>query len=143
MALNPQQQKFKEGYCDPSSPTFGNAYRSALAAGYEENYAVHITATGNDWVSEIVRDYEMADSAEKALKETIELDVHDAKGRVDPGLVKARTEAVKFALPALKGSKWNPAKNVDLKSGGKPLPIFHGVFVHNSNQEDHPDEKTD
>lgn len=42
MGLNPQQQKFKEAYIDPGSPTFGNAYRSALAAGYEEKEAKNL-----------------------------------------------------------------------------------------------------
>ena len=37
--LDPRQKMCWDLYIDPNSPTFGNAYRSALQAGYEENTA--------------------------------------------------------------------------------------------------------
>jgi len=41
-------QKIVNQYIDPNSPTFGNAYRSALQAGYEENTAAVITTYIDD-----------------------------------------------------------------------------------------------
>lgn len=123
--------KFKEAYVNPSSPTFGNALRSALEAGYEETYAVNITAQGNEWFCEILRDFEMVDSAEKALKDTIEMDVINEKGRLDAGLVKARSEMVKFALPNLKPEKW------DKKKGGEQgvIPVNLEVTFQHGNPD--------
>ena len=40
--LNPRQAQFMRLYADPSSSTFGNAYQSALAAGYAESYASNL-----------------------------------------------------------------------------------------------------
>ena len=49
---SPQQEKFLILYLDPSSPTFGNAYQSAMEAGFAESYARVITspAAGRHWV---------------------------------------------------------------------------------------------
>lgn len=56
-ANTPQQNIFMEAWLEPSSPTFSNAYRSALAAGYSPKYANQIVSrdTGNDWIREYVR----------------------------------------------------------------------------------------
>lgn len=50
----PQQLLFMEAWLTPTSPTFGNAYQSALKAGYKDNYARQISsnAVGNKWLKE-------------------------------------------------------------------------------------------
>ena len=40
---DPRQQLFLAKYKDPKSKTFGNAYQSAVAVGYTEDYASSIT----------------------------------------------------------------------------------------------------
>ena len=49
---NPQQELFLDHYLDVNSSTFGNAYQSALAAGYSEDYAKHITAMRPEWLAD-------------------------------------------------------------------------------------------
>jgi len=48
----PQQNNFMVRWLDPASPTFGNAYKSALAAEYKEGYAHQIAspAINNKWI---------------------------------------------------------------------------------------------
>lgn len=50
----PQQLLFMEAWLTPTSPTFGNAYQSAIKAGYSDIYARQITAdaTNNKWLRE-------------------------------------------------------------------------------------------
>lgn|SRR3990167_3216182 len=50
----PKQNKFMELWLDPASATFGNAYKSAILAGYGRGYAVQIAspAVNNKWVQE-------------------------------------------------------------------------------------------
>lgn len=50
----PQQLLFMEAWLTPTSPTFGNAYQSAIKAGYSDIYARQITsgATDNKWLRE-------------------------------------------------------------------------------------------
>lgn len=54
---NPRQDRFLDLYLSISSPTFGNAYKSALQAGYSEGYARQITAPeiGNEWIRDDTR----------------------------------------------------------------------------------------
>ena len=50
--LTPQQNTFLEHYWDPASETYGNVYRSALQAGYSDNYArlLRSPSQGNAWI---------------------------------------------------------------------------------------------
>jgi len=52
--LTPRQMEFIRLYNDPKSKTFSNAYRSAIEAGYTEEYATSITGKGNEWMAENV-----------------------------------------------------------------------------------------
>ncbi len=55
-----QQHQFMDNWINPKSPTFGNAYASALAANYSEHYAIKITAptTLTEWIGEYRRKLE-------------------------------------------------------------------------------------
>lgn len=53
--LEAKQVAFLELYLDPHSSTFGNAYRSAKAVGYSENYANQITGVKPKWLTEYNR----------------------------------------------------------------------------------------
>jgi len=50
----PKQKLFVELYLNPNSKTFGNAYKSAIQAGYNESYAVQIAspAISNKWLQD-------------------------------------------------------------------------------------------
>lgn len=55
-----QQHTFMAAWITPGSPTFGNAYNSAIHAGYSPHYATKITAptTLNEWIGEYRRKLE-------------------------------------------------------------------------------------
>lgn len=52
---NKKQNKFIEAYLNPISKTFGNAYQSAVEAGFSKNYARVITANSRHmpWITEL------------------------------------------------------------------------------------------
>lgn len=54
---NPKQETFVELYIDPKSNTFGNIYRSALAAQYSDSYARKLASSsvGNKWIAEYIK----------------------------------------------------------------------------------------
>jgi hypothetical protein len=58
---SPQQDKFMELYMNPKSELFGNAYHSALAAGYKPSYAHKICAptTLNEWIGHYRKQIEL------------------------------------------------------------------------------------
>ena len=59
----PQQLLFMESWLTPTSPTFGNAYQSALKAGYNDKYARIIVSdsTNNKWISEFMNKTEFTE----------------------------------------------------------------------------------
>ena len=115
MDLSPQQLAFKEAYTDPKSPTFGNAKQSALKAGYSEHYSNNITRSGNDWVSEIVRDQERKQKAEKRLDEFLDMDVED------PAKMRIVTDVAKFVLKGMAKEKYSE-RYEHTGPDGKELP---------------------
>jgi hypothetical protein len=50
----PKQNLFLSNYLEPTSPTFANAYQSAIQAGYKHYYAKQIASPSvhNDWLQE-------------------------------------------------------------------------------------------
>jgi phage terminase small subunit len=50
--LTPRQSSFMELYTDRSSTSFGNAYQSAIAAGYSDQFARNITHLKPEWLSD-------------------------------------------------------------------------------------------
>lgn len=76
----PQQHLFMENWLTPTSVTFGNAYKSAVAAGYSDYYAQKIASpnTCNKWIGEFVKrlslteDHIIAGISELALSKELD-----------------------------------------------------------------------
>src|ERR1700693_2927084 len=51
---DPRHNLFEAYYTNPESPTFSNALRSALKAGYSRHYADNITHHNPQWFADIV-----------------------------------------------------------------------------------------
>jgi len=117
MALNPQQQAFKEAYCNPSSSTFGNVTESGVAAGYARDYAEQITSPslGNKWVLEIISDMEMLNMAENALKDAMQYDAHDKD------FAPLRLKASMFTAETLGKQKYSKRTETDVTTGGEKI----------------------
>lgn len=113
MALNPQQQMFKEAYCNPESETFGNALQSALRAGYTKEYAEVMMARGNDWMSDLIRGVEMAQESEKVLLEMLRLPIEDAS------FAKIKQDTAKFISERI--GRFGQKSQVNLTSEGKKI----------------------
>lgn len=74
-SIDPRQKLCWDLYVNPKSNTFGNAYQSALKAGYEVSYARTITDT--EWFCEKVRRLQMLSKAERNLDEALDIGVKD------------------------------------------------------------------
>jgi hypothetical protein len=69
-ALNPRQRKFMELYLDTQSVTFGNCYKSALAAGFSDQTARNLTHNKPGWYSETLGQQQGAQPEHLLLKLT-------------------------------------------------------------------------
>ena len=117
----PQQQAFLKAYLDPQSPTWSNAYQSAIKAGYSDEYAQNITGQMPDWLSEAISENKLVTVALTNLAATLEGDNEQLKW-----------DATKFTLKGLKSDKFSEKKNVDVTSGGEKISF---LWAHESDEE--------
>ncbi len=75
LELDPRRQKMSSFYYDVNSTTHGNAYQSAIRAGFSKSYAEHILFTKPRWLSEIVRKMGILDKLEKNYEEALNRDI--------------------------------------------------------------------
>ena len=115
---DPRQSLFLAAYLDPKSETFSNAYRSALHAGYEDEYAKTILSQELDWLSDSLRDEELVSRAEKALSEALGYITVNEEGRVDSGAGRLKLDAAKLVLKGLKKDKYSERSEFTGKAGG-------------------------
>lgn len=73
--FDPRQKLTWDLYIDPKSDTFGNAYQSAMKAGYEEGTAAGITVT--NWFLEKARRFNMVNKAERNLDKALDTNYTD------------------------------------------------------------------
>ena len=73
--MDPRQKQCWDLYINPKSKTFGNAYRSAIKAGYEDGTARQITTF--DWFNEKCRRLNLLNKAERNLDKILDLPLED------------------------------------------------------------------
>lgn len=142
--LDPRQSLFREYYTNPKSETFSNAYRSALAAGFADDYAKVITAesTGLEWVKEILNDEKRLKKAEKVLEKTLDF-------VEDENVLRQRLaqDTAKFIAKGLGKRKYSERTELT-GADGKDLPtpilsLADEVRSNNSNEKDPLAEQKD
>lgn len=131
--VDPRQALFLKNYLDPKSTTFSNAYQSAIAAGYAEEYAKNILNKDLDWLAENIEVAQMLSKAEKNLDKLM--------GSEDE---RIQADISKFVAGRLGKKRWSER----LEHGGidgkdLPTPILAYVQDNNSHQEDHGSKKED
>jgi hypothetical protein len=149
--LDPRQLKCWEYYVDPKSETFGNAYQSALKAGYEEATAAQITSF--DWFVEKRRRLNLLSKSEKVLEETLETphivplismfgpvidkETNQPYQKVEPSILKIKQDTAKF-IASTQGKNEGYSQRTEVTGpNGKelPTPILANVFSNNSTEE--------
>jgi hypothetical protein len=127
---DPRQALFLQYYIDPNSETFANALRSALRAGYEQEYAENITHLMPDWLSEGIGDAQMVKQALDNLTEFLTMDTLRRTFRVrggkrtvleeadDPRLKTIKADISKFVLERLQKKKFASRQEMTGPGGG-------------------------
>lgn len=116
--LDPQKQLLLEKYCSPKSDTFGNAYKSALAAGYTDSYAKNIMHIMPDWLSEGVGDMKRLRKAERLMDNIMELPAVDEEGRVDNSLISNQIKVIGIVAKGPGKAKYSERTEVTGRDGG-------------------------
>jgi len=103
---DPRKQAFLEAYFIPSSPSYSNAYQSALRAGFAPSYANQITSTAKPWIQDFRRSLQerIVNTAERRGLELLE-----------GGNAKVSADMVKFFLPALDKETYAPKSSQEIQ----------------------------
>lgn len=134
--MDPRQRKCWEDYINPKSETFGNAYRSALASGYEENTAAVITTV--PWFQEKLRRLNMLSKAEKVLDKTLEMEPVNEEGKTDVALLRVQTDVAKHITSTLGKNEGYSTRSELTGADGKDLPtpiLGNALSTDHSNKE--------
>lgn len=115
-AADPRQKEFISNYLNPSSDTWGNGLKSAIKAGYSEEYAKVMMARDLDWMSEsVISDNELLNSATSNLKSALDGGLDDP----ERGSKVIQWKATELTLKGLQKNKW----------GDKADPTTNNIFV--------------
>lgn len=124
----PQQNLFMQKWLDPKSPTFSNAYQSAIEAGYSTYYAQQITSrkSAQNWITEYVRSNVMTDEhvrqgiQELAIKasnsrspDDTRLKAYELLGKATGLLTDKKDVTINIVQPILGGAS-TESKHVDV-----------------------------
>jgi len=110
--LDPKQELFLENYLNPKNSNFGNALKSALAAGYSQEYSENITSLMPDWLSESIGNIDVLKKAEKRLNETLDLEVKEGD-KVDSNLLRIVIDVAKFVAERIGKNKYSTKQEVE------------------------------
>lgn len=115
--LTPQQERFLASYTDPKSEFFGNAYQSAVKAGYSKNYAESLVAQLPTWLGENLGDMRRLRKAEKNLEEVQNISIITDEGKPDHQLINARSKVDIFLAERLDKNKYSNRTELTGKDG--------------------------
>lgn len=121
-APDPRQSLFLAGYLDPKSPTFSNAYQSALKAGYEEEYAKTILSQDVDWLSESLKDNQLLAKAEKRLNQLLDFEPVDEEGKIDNSLLANQMKAISLVAKGIGKAKYSERSEISGIDGKDLIP---------------------
>jgi len=108
--INPKQKLFYDLYTNPKSPSFSNAYRSAINAGFKEEYAKTIIHKEHKWLSKLasqLTDEKMLLKAEENFREVQDLAIKDNDGKVDTNIIAQRNKVDMFLAERLNKVKYS------------------------------------
>ena len=105
----PQQHEFMEAWLEPSSDTFGNAYKSAIKAKFSPHYATIISSptVNNKWITEYVRRLNLTEEHIRQGISKLALSANNSRSPDDTRLKAYETLAKIQGLIDSKGSTTN------------------------------------
>jgi hypothetical protein len=120
---------FWSNYINPRVDTFGNAYKSALVAGYTDESARNVTR--KDWFKHGESYYsELLHKAEEVLLEDLDMDIWEeviyrgkktGEKRINPNLARIRSEMARFVLLTIGRHKYHYYKKNEREDTLSPL----------------------
>lgn len=122
-------------YIDPKSKTFGNAYKSALKAGYSNSHSLNITT--DDWFKDRkakLRREGMLDKAEGNIEKILSIE-YQSNGEINGEALRVVADMSKTIAKTLGKEHYSERSEVTGKDGESliPKPLLGGKSNGDSN----------
>lgn len=126
--MDPRQKLMWDLYIRPGTDYFGNAYQSAIKAGYEEATAITITTT--EWFIEKRRRLNMLGKAEKVLDDTLTYIPVDEDGKVKTDLLRIQTDVAKHITKTLGKDVGYSERTEMTGKDGQPILVIPAELIN-------------
>lgn len=130
----PQQDMFMDYWTNPKhTATFGNAYESALKAGYSPKYAIKITAptTTNQWITEYRKGLNL--TPEHITKKLEDIALNENNNSKSPADTQLKGLELLMKIHNLGDSKQLQINNIQV------TPILGGLTQANTEPQETPE----
>lgn len=121
-----RQIRFWEEYLNPKGETYGNAYKSALKAGYSDGHAASITT--QKFFKKKMRRLNMLAKAEKVLDKTLTMKTKGADGKEQADLLRIQVDAAKHITKTLGKDEGYSERSEITGKDGEEIRVSEIVF---------------
>lgn len=138
--LDPRQRLTWDNYINQVKPlTFGNAYASALSAGYAESYSRNIC--NQRWFKDKMRRTHLLGKAEKVLDKVLDMDTKDYLTGMEKGdLVRVQADTAKHITKTL-GKDEGYSERTENVGGGNNIVFLPQELINKFNLAEKPGEE--
>lgn len=136
--LDVRQHRCWENYANPKSKTYGNAYKSAVAAGFTPGYSRNITSA--KFFQERLLRFNMLGRAEKVLKRALVLNPVDEQGKMQPELLRIQTDVAKHITKTLGKEEGYAERSEVTGKDGSPVVFMPAELMEKYGLEEKGDK---
>lgn len=128
--INPMQRMFIDNYTNVKSATFGNAYKSAIQAGFKHGYAEQILFKKHKWlqgIDSVLNDERMLSKAEENFREVQGLQVAHYDKKLDKVVVATDVLAHRNKVDMFLAERLNKAKYSTRTENATIVKVEHTI----------------
>lgn len=140
--LDPRQRLTWNNYIDQTKETFGNGYRSAIAARFSDGYARRITTT--PWFRDKMRRTHLLGKAEKVLDKILDANPEDETGKLKADILRVQADTAKHITKTL-GKDEGYSERIEGGNNGNSIVFLPQELIEKFNlaepKKDSPENK--
>lgn len=129
--MSARRLKCWDNYINPKSKTWGNAYRSALDAGYTNETSQSIGQA--NWFKNRMRRLGLLNKSEQVLEKTLTMDTTDETGREKADLVRVQADTAKFIAKTLGKDEGYTERSEVTGKDGNPIVFMPAELMEKYN----------
>lgn len=125
--LDPRQKLTWNNYLSHTGKTFGNAYASAVKAGYSDSHARRITVT--PWFRNKMSRTHLLGKAEKILDKILDMSAEDENGKPKADILRIQADMIKHITKTLGKDEGYSERSEVTGKDGNPIVFMPAELI--------------